>query len=317
MRALKKVPSNAKGLKKLPTPVRNKMGYMQDGAKFAPMSNQKISREMVEKDFNESMKKHMQFTNKLAKQLADGVDSRGLPLKPAARKALEKDVKKRKQYEQTAKPNYKDVGLSLPKGPAPFEDDAMPKAKYGMKAVKKKMPGGGKMPVYRKGGKVVKYKKGGELTVAERKAKAAAEALKRRELQDKYKIAEDRVTEDAKDRVKELNERNRKSFGKDLTKDQKARAMSRLRKNQRLESVVVRDNIKEDLRNIGLGKEELAYIGRPDRYGDLATIKDKQYRTKKRDDGSYLMSRVKNIYNDFEGQAPKGAQLRPIKKPKR
>jgi len=161
MRALKKVPSNAKGLKKLPTPVRNKMGYMQDGAKFAPMSNQKISREMVEKDFNESMKKHMQFTNKLAKQLADGVDSRGLPLKPAARKALEKDVKKRKQYEQTAKPNYKDVGLGLPKGPAPFEDDAMPKAKYGMKAVKKKMPGGGKMPVYRKGGKVVKYQEGG------------------------------------------------------------------------------------------------------------------------------------------------------------
>ena len=171
MRALKKVPSDAKGLKKLPTSVRNKMGYMQDGAKFAPMSNQKISREMVEKDFNESMKKHMQFTNKLAKQLADGVDSRGLPLKPAARKALEKDVKQRKQYEQTARPNYKDVGLRLPKGDAPFEDDAMPKAKYGMKAVKKKMPGGGKMPVYRKGGKIVKYQEGGEIGPDQKKNK--------------------------------------------------------------------------------------------------------------------------------------------------
>lgn len=182
MRALKKVPSNAKGLKKLPTPVRNKMGYMQDGAKFAPMSNQKISREMVEKDFNESMKKHMQFTNKLAKQLADGVDSRGLPLKPAARKALEKDVKKRKQYEQTAKPNYKDVGLGLPKGDAPFEDDAMPKAKYGMKAVKKKMPGGGKMPVYRKGGKVVKYQGGAEFDVPEKGGKKSAMMDERKQM---------------------------------------------------------------------------------------------------------------------------------------
>ncbi len=29
--ALKSVPSGSKGLKKLPTPIRNKMGYMKDG----------------------------------------------------------------------------------------------------------------------------------------------------------------------------------------------------------------------------------------------------------------------------------------------
>ena len=33
MKALKKVPSDAKGLSKLPTEVRNKMGYMEDGGK--------------------------------------------------------------------------------------------------------------------------------------------------------------------------------------------------------------------------------------------------------------------------------------------
>ena len=33
MKALKKVPSDAKGLSKLPSEVRNKMGYMKEGGK--------------------------------------------------------------------------------------------------------------------------------------------------------------------------------------------------------------------------------------------------------------------------------------------
>lgn len=178
----------------------------------------------------------------------------------------------------------------------------------------KMLRGGKKM---KSGGKVVKYKKGGELTVEQKKAKKAAEARKKKELQDKFRIADKRATEYSKDRVKASDKRNRKSFGKGLTSDQKANTMSRLKKNRGIQDVAIRDNIKDDLRNIQAGKEELAYVGRPDRYGDLATIKDKMFNTSKNKNGSYNQTRVKNIYNDFEGQGPKGAQLRPTKKRKR
>jgi hypothetical protein len=39
--ALKKVPANAKGLKKLPTAVRNKMGYMSRGGKVTKKNKTK------------------------------------------------------------------------------------------------------------------------------------------------------------------------------------------------------------------------------------------------------------------------------------
>lgn len=142
MKALKKVPPGAKGLSKLPTSVRNKMGYMQKGGK--------ITKKMVDDQFNRNLDSHANTTNRLAKQAATGLKPNGFPMKPKNRKALQKDVDQRKAYEQKAKPNYRYVGTSLPGGPAPFEDDAMPKAKKGMKAVKK----------YQKGGKVKKsYKK--------------------------------------------------------------------------------------------------------------------------------------------------------------
>jgi hypothetical protein len=181
--------------------------------------------------------------------------------------------------------------------------------KFGVKKPKAK--------VMKSGGKVVKYQKGGELTVEQRKAKKAAEARKKKELQDKFRKADSRVTREAKQRTESSSKSQKKATGRGLTRDQKAGTMSRLRKNRALNDVQVRDNIKDDLRSIQGGKEELAYVGRPDRYGDLATIKDKMFNTSKNKNGSYNQTRVKNIYNDFEGQGPKGAKLRPTKKRKR
>lgn len=141
MKSLKKVPPGAKGLRKLPTAVRNKMGYMQKGGK--------VTKKMVDEEFTSNMNSSMNLTNELAKRASTGLKKNGFPMKPAAAKALKKEVARRKKQEQNAKPNYRYVGTKLPDGPAPFEDDGMPKAKNGMKAVKK----------YQKGGKL-KSKKG-------------------------------------------------------------------------------------------------------------------------------------------------------------
>ncbi len=162
-----------------------------------------------------------------------------------------------------------------------------------------------------------KYNKGGSVDPETKKAKSSATADKKRELQDKLRIADKRVTKEAKSGTASKSRVQKKATGKGLTSDQKASTTGRLRRNPNLPNVTVKDNIKADLRNIQAGKEELAYVGRPDRYGDLATIKDKMYNTSKNKDGSYNRTRVKNIYNDFDGQAPKGAQFRPLKKGKR
>lgn len=152
MKSLKKVPPGAKGLRKLPTAVRNKMGYMQKGGK--------VTKKMVDEEFTSNMNSSMNLTNELAKRASTGLKKNGFPMKPAAAKALKKEVARRKKQEQKAKPNYRYVGTKLPAGPAPFEDDGMPKAKNGMKAVKKYGKGG---KMYQKGGKV-KSKKGNKVT---------------------------------------------------------------------------------------------------------------------------------------------------------
>lgn len=147
MKSLKKVPPGAKGLRKLPTSVRNKMGYMQKGGK--------VTKKMVDEEFTSNMNSSMNLTNELAKRASTGLKKNGFPMKPAAAKALKKEVARRKKKEQKAKPNYRYVGTNLPAGPAPFEDDGMPKTKNGMKAVKKYGKGG---QMYQKGGKVKKPK---------------------------------------------------------------------------------------------------------------------------------------------------------------
>ena len=103
----------------------------------------KVTKKMVDEEFTSNMNSSMNLTNELAKR-AYWFEENGFPMKPAAAKALKKEVARRKKQEQKAKPNYRYVGTKLPDGPAPFEDDGMPKAKNGMKAVKK----------YKKGGKV-------------------------------------------------------------------------------------------------------------------------------------------------------------------
>ena len=165
---------------------------------------------------------------------------------------------------------------------------------------------------------VKKYNKGGKGPGKKSKAQLAAEAAKKRELQDKFRKADKDLTRDAKDAAESKSKSKKKATGKGLSKDQKERTVGRIKKNPTLRPKQIKENIKSDLRNVQSGKEELAYVGRPDRYGsEYATIKDKMYNTSKNKDGSYNRTRVKNIYNDFEGQAPKGAKLKPVKKRKR
>jgi hypothetical protein len=149
------------------------------------------------------------------------------------------------------------------------------------------------------------------------KAELAATAAATRELQDKFRSAsKDAITETKE--IASSKSRSAKQFdGKGFTEFQKGVTVGRLRKNSNIRSNQIKENIKSDLRNLQSGKEELAYVGRPERYGKYATIKDKSYVTSKNKDGSYNTTRVKNIYNDFEGQGPKGAQLKPLAKRKR
>lgn len=61
MKALKKVPSDAKGLSKLPSEVRNKMGYMKEGGKvFKPHKMYKDGKEVMAK----TMADHLRLKKK-------------------------------------------------------------------------------------------------------------------------------------------------------------------------------------------------------------------------------------------------------------
>ena len=97
-----------------------------------------VTKKMVDDEFKKTFESSANLTNDLARQLSKGVDSKGMPLKPAAKKALAEEVRKRKAKDQAMKPNYRYVGTKVP---------------------------GGKSPSFKKGGKV--KKKG--MTTAERK----------------------------------------------------------------------------------------------------------------------------------------------------
>ena len=85
----------------------------------------KVTKKMADDKFKKDFEAAANMTNDLAKQLAEGVDAKGMPLKPAAKKALAEQIKKRKASEQGMKANYRYVGTEIPAGKAPFEDDAM------------------------------------------------------------------------------------------------------------------------------------------------------------------------------------------------
>jgi hypothetical protein len=106
------------------------------GGKVDPPKGKKLTKEMVDKQHSSDLDKSANLTNKLAKQAATGKKKNGFPMKKEAVKALSKDVEKRKKRESTSKPNYRDVGKSIP---------------------------GGSSPRFKKGGKMMKYLKGGQV----------------------------------------------------------------------------------------------------------------------------------------------------------
>ena len=78
-----------------------------------------VTKKMVDDEFKKTFESSANLTNDLARQLAKGVDSKGMPLKPAAKKALAAEVKKRKAKDQAMKPNYRYVGSKVPGGKSP------------------------------------------------------------------------------------------------------------------------------------------------------------------------------------------------------
>lgn len=99
-----------------------------------------VTKKMVDDEFKKKFESSANLTNDLARQLAKGVDSKGMPLKPAAKKALTEEVKKRKAQDQKMKANYRYVGTKVP---------------------------GGKSPSFKKGGKM--YLKGGQVELDKNK----------------------------------------------------------------------------------------------------------------------------------------------------
>lgn len=128
-----------------------------------------------------------------------------------------------------------------------------------------------------------KYNKGGSVDPEKEKAKKAAEAEAKKRLQDKMRKVYGDVTESSKEAVSRSSERAKQS-GKPLSEGQKQRAVSKQRKlgnvlegslKESLSPQEKLQNIKADLRNLQSGKEELVYVGRPDRYGVDADLKNK------------------------------------------
>ena len=106
---------------------RNPKEYSK-GGKYEMYGNGggvKVTKKMVDDEFKEKFESSANLTNDLATQLSKGVDSKGMPLKPAAKNALAEQIKKRKAQEQKMKASYRYVGTKVPAGKAPFEDDDM------------------------------------------------------------------------------------------------------------------------------------------------------------------------------------------------
>ena len=128
-----------------------------------------------------------------------------------------------------------------------------------------------------------KYNKGGSVDPETKKAKQDAKAEAKKRLQDKLRKVYGDITATSLEAVSRSAERA-KQAGKPLSEAQKQRAVSKQRKlgnvlegslKESLSPQEKYQNIKADLRNLQAGKEELAYVGRPDRYGVDADLKNK------------------------------------------
>lgn len=120
--------------------------------KGGPIKGKTVTKEMVDKEFAHNFEVNANLTNKMAKQASTGLKKNGFPMKPANVKSLKEQVKKRKEKEGKAKPNYRYVGTKVPGGPTPR---------------------------FKKGGKMKKYLKGGQVKLdANKDGKISGEDFK-------------------------------------------------------------------------------------------------------------------------------------------
>lgn len=84
-----------------------------------PPKGKKLTKKMVDKQHSSDLAKSMNLTNKLAKKASTGLKDNGFPMSKKAVSALSKEVADRKNRETKSKPNYRDVGKSLPGGESP------------------------------------------------------------------------------------------------------------------------------------------------------------------------------------------------------
>lgn len=166
------------------------------GGQVDPPKGKKLTKEMVDKQHSSDLDKSANVTNKLAKQASTGLKDNGFPMSKAAKKALAKDVEKRKKRESTSKPNYRDVGKPIPGGASPrfkkggkvattaskkeaFKNRALESSSEKPKGYKEKSKKMGvstleerqaerkaarsAKPRYKMGGKMKKYLKGGQV----------------------------------------------------------------------------------------------------------------------------------------------------------
>ena len=106
MKALKKVPSDKKGLSKLPTAVRNKMGYMQKGGKVVNPDD-KVRPEVGRWYMKQSKEIKSLFDNAYDSAYKKGAS--GAQARESAIKAIEKKIGKTIEFKGGGKV-YKKIG---------------------------------------------------------------------------------------------------------------------------------------------------------------------------------------------------------------
>jgi len=95
----------------------------------------KKTKKMVDDQHNVAMESAYNSANDMAKYAATGVGPSGFPINKNKVDSYNRVSNALKTYP--AKPNYRDVGTTIPSGPAPFENDAMAPKKKATKSVKK------------------------------------------------------------------------------------------------------------------------------------------------------------------------------------
>ena len=114
---------------KMVEPVKEKSKIASRGVK------KKVTNKMVDDQHNVAMESSFNAANDMAKYAATGVGPSGFPISKNKVDAYKSASNVLKTFP--AKPSYRDVGTTIPSGPAPFENDAMAPKKKATKGVKK------------------------------------------------------------------------------------------------------------------------------------------------------------------------------------